>query len=125
VALLFPLYVAATEVEAQSVPRDSIMHYFDVVARRMMAGDAEPDATTHARNREMQARLQRLTFEEVCETMAIIGTPEPCIERITWLREEFQLSELIGWFNPGGLMPPETVLTSMHRFATHVMPHFH
>jgi hypothetical protein len=72
----------------------------------------------------MQARLQRLTFEEVCENMAIIGTPEHCIERITWLREEFQLSELICWFNPGGLMPPETVLTSMHRFATHVMPNF-
>lgn len=54
--------------------------------------------------------------------MAIIGTPEHCIERITWLREEFQLSEWIGWFNPGGLMPPETVLTSMHRFATYVMP---
>ena len=122
VALLFPLYVAATEAEAQSIPRDSIMHYFEVLARRVVEGDADLDAATRERNKEMQARLQRLTFEEVRENVAIIGTPEHCIERITWLREEFQLSELIGWFNPGGLMPPETVLTSMHRFATHVMP---
>jgi alkanesulfonate monooxygenase SsuD/methylene tetrahydromethanopterin reductase-like flavin-dependent oxidoreductase (luciferase family) len=122
VALLFPLYVAATEAEAQSIPRDSIMHYFEVLAQRVVEGDAALDAATRERNKEMQARLQRLTFEEVRENVAIIGTPEHCIERITWLREEFQLSELIGWFNPGGLMPPETVLTSMHRFATHVMP---
>lgn len=124
VALLFPLYVAETETEAQQVPRDSIMHYFEVLSRRIVAGDVELDAATRERNREMQARFQRLTFEEVRENVAIIGTPEHCIERITWLREEFQLSELICWFNPGGLMPSETVLTSMSRFATHVMPHF-
>ena len=125
IALLFPLYVADTEAEAQRVPRDSVMHYFDVVARRAVAGDAAMDAATRERNREMQARLQRLTFEEVRENMAIIGPPEHCIERITWLREEFQLSELICWFNPGGLLSSETVLASMQRFATHVMPHFH
>ena len=124
VALLFPLYVATTEAEAQSVPRDSIMHYFEVLAQRVVEGDAALDAATRERNKEMQARLQRLTFEEVRENVAIIGTPEHCIERITWLREEFQLSELICWFNPGGLMPQETVLTSMHRFAMHIMPNF-
>ena len=65
----------------------------------------------------MQARLQRLTFEEVRDSVAIIGTAEHCIERIRWLQAEFQLSELISWFNPGGLMPQRTVLASMDRFA--------
>ena len=122
IALLFPLYVAETEVEARTVPRESVMHYFEVLSRRMVAGDADLDAATRARNKEMQDRFQRLTFEEVRENVAIIGTPEHCLERISWLREEFQLSELICWFNPGGLMPQETVLASMSRFATHVMP---
>jgi alkanesulfonate monooxygenase SsuD/methylene tetrahydromethanopterin reductase-like flavin-dependent oxidoreductase (luciferase family) len=124
VALLFPVYVAETEAEAQTVPRESIMHYFDVLGRRMVAGDGDLDAATRERNKEMRARLQALTFEEVRESVAIIGTREHCIERITWLREEFQLSELICWFNPGGLMPPETVLRSMSRFATHIKPEF-
>ena len=124
IALLFPLYVAETQAEARMVPRESIMHYFDVLARRMVAGDADLDAATRERNQEMRARLQRLTFEEVCENVAIIGTPEHCIERITWLREEFHLGELICWFNPGGLIPHETVLRSMSRFAAHVMPNF-
>lgn len=124
VAMLFPLYVAETEAEARSVPRESIMHYFDVVARRMTTGDAELDAATRERTREAQARMQSLTFEEVRETVAVIGTPEQCIERIKWLREEFRVSELIGWFNPGGLMPHETVLRSMERFAAHVAPAF-
>jgi alkanesulfonate monooxygenase SsuD/methylene tetrahydromethanopterin reductase-like flavin-dependent oxidoreductase (luciferase family) len=124
VALLFPVYVAATEEEAQSVPRQSIMHYFEVLGRRMVAGDTDVDAATRARNLEMQARLQRLTFDEVRENVAIIGTPERCIERIRWLRDEFHVSELICWFNPGGLMPQHTVLTSMRRFATQILPNF-
>jgi hypothetical protein len=89
--------------------------------------DADPlgeDPTTRERNREMQARLQRLTFEEVRESMAIIGTPVHCIERIRWLQEGFRLSELICWFNPGGLMPHQTVLASMSRFAARIMPNF-
>jgi len=124
VALLFPIYVGHTDAEAQTVPRESIMHYFEVLGRRMVAGDADVEATTRERNQEMQARLQRLTFEEVRDSVAIIGTPEHCIERIKWLRDEFHLSELICWFNPGGLMPHDTVLASMQRFATEVMPVF-
>ena len=49
VALLFPLYVAETEEEAQTVPRQSIMHYFEVLGRRMVAGtpsDATPAPRT-------------------------------------------------------------------------------
>jgi alkanesulfonate monooxygenase SsuD/methylene tetrahydromethanopterin reductase-like flavin-dependent oxidoreductase (luciferase family) len=124
IALLFPLYVAETEIEAQTVPRESVMHYFDVLGRRMVAGDADVDAATRDRNKEMQARLQRLTFEEVRDNVAIIGPPEHCIERIRWLQHEFHLSELICWFNPGGLMSQQTVLASMRRFAVQIMPHF-
>ena len=124
VSMLFPLYVAETEEEARHVPRESIMHYFDVVARRMTTGDAEPDAATRERNREAQARLKSLTFDEMRETVAVIGTPERCIERIKWLREELGIAELICWFNPGGLMPAETVERSMSRFAKHIMPTF-
>lgn len=124
VALLCPLYMADAETEAQMVSRQSIMHYFDVLGRRMVAGNRHWHTATRERNKEMQVRLQRLTFEEVRETVAIIGTPEHCIERIRWLQEEFPLNELICWFSPGGLLPHETVLISMRRFATHIMPHF-
>jgi len=122
VALLLPVYVEETGAEAQRVARESIMHYFEVIGRRRAADDADLDAATRVRTREMQARLQRLTFEEVCANMAIIGTRDQCLERIHWLQEEFKLSQLICWFNPGGLMPHETVLTSMTRFAEQVMP---
>jgi alkanesulfonate monooxygenase SsuD/methylene tetrahydromethanopterin reductase-like flavin-dependent oxidoreductase (luciferase family) len=124
IALLFPMYVGETEAEAQTVPRESLMHYFEVLGRRLVAGDADLDAATRERNKEMQARLQRLTFAEVCANVAIIGTSAHCIERIRWLREEFQLGQLICWFNPGGLMPHTAVLTSMSRFAAEVMPAF-
>jgi alkanesulfonate monooxygenase SsuD/methylene tetrahydromethanopterin reductase-like flavin-dependent oxidoreductase (luciferase family) len=124
VALLFPLCVAETEEEAKAVSRASIMRYFDVLGRRMVVRDADLGTGTRERNAEMQARIQRLTFGEVCDSVAIIGTVEHCIERIQWLRDEFHLSELICWFNPGGLIPHQTVLTSMSRFAGRIMPHF-
>ena len=53
VALLFPLSMTETEVKAQTVPRESIMHYFNLLGRRMVAGDADSDATTQERNNEM------------------------------------------------------------------------
>jgi alkanesulfonate monooxygenase SsuD/methylene tetrahydromethanopterin reductase-like flavin-dependent oxidoreductase (luciferase family) len=90
----------------------------------MVVGDTDLDAATRERNKEMQTRLQRLTFEEVRENVALIGTPEHCIERIRWLQHEFHLSELICWFNPGGLMPHQTALALMSRFAAHIMPNF-
>ena len=90
----------------------------------MVEGDAALDAATRERNKEMQARLQRLTFEEVRDSVSVIGTPEHCVERITWLRDEFHLSEFICWFNPGGLIPHDAVLASMQRFAAEVMPVF-
>jgi hypothetical protein len=58
--------------------------------------------TYYKRNKDMQVRLQRLTFAEVRENMAISGIPEHCIERIRWLQHEFHLSDLICWFDPGG-----------------------
>jgi len=94
-----------------------------MLSRRMVAGDSELDTATRERNQEMQARIQQLTFAEVGQSVTIFGTPERCMERIQWLREEFHLSELICWFNPGGLIPHQTVLTSMSRFAAHIMPH--
>ncbi|MBI3328674.1 MAG: LLM class flavin-dependent oxidoreductase [Nitrospinae bacterium] len=53
VALLFPVYVGETAAEARGVPRESIMHYFEVLGRRMVAGDADLDAPTRERNKEM------------------------------------------------------------------------
>jgi hypothetical protein len=32
------------------------------------------------------------------------------------------MSQVICWFNPGGLVPHKQVMASMRRFATEVMP---
>jgi hypothetical protein len=119
-----PLYVPAGELEAQIVPRQRIMRYFHVLSWRMMAGDTDLDAGMRERNKDIQVRLQRLTSTEVRENMATSGTSEHCMERIRWLQHEFHLSEVICWFNPGGLRPHQTELGSRSRFAAHIMPNF-
>jgi hypothetical protein len=61
VALLFPLYMAETETEARTFPRESIMHYFTVLGRRMAAGDAPPpqlrDPAPHRRRHSWFASI--------------------------------------------------------------------
>ena len=100
VALLFPLYVAETRRKPRSATRE---HHalFRCPGPAYGGGGRRFGCATRERNQEMQARLQRLTYEGVRESVAIIGTPEHCIERIRWLQQEFHLSELICWFNPG------------------------
>jgi hypothetical protein len=55
-------------------------------------------------------------------SLLLLNNPIRSIERTRWLQHEFHLSELICWFNPRGLMPHQTVLASMSRFAAHIMP---
>ena len=38
------------------------------------------------------------------------------------LHKELGMNELICWFNPGGLVPHQKVLTAMSRFAAEIMP---
>jgi alkanesulfonate monooxygenase SsuD/methylene tetrahydromethanopterin reductase-like flavin-dependent oxidoreductase (luciferase family) len=64
----------------------------------------------------------RLPYEVAAQQMAIFGGAEECIEKIAEVQRVAQLDRLICWFNPGGLIPHERVLTAMQRFAEEVMP---
>jgi hypothetical protein len=65
-----------------------------------------------------------MTYEQVCERMAVFDTPEACVERLQRFRQDFNMGRVICWFNPGGQVPHKQVMRSMEMFATKVMPHF-
>ncbi|MGD1213340.1 MAG: hypothetical protein ABR973_18680 [Candidatus Acidiferrales bacterium] len=74
--------------------------------------------------KESLERLARITYEEVCERMAVFDTPEACVERLQRFRQDFNMGRVICWFNPCGQVPHRQVMRSMEMFAAKVMPHF-
>ncbi len=100
----------------------SLDHYFQSVKEMGATVDATSGAESYRYMKDVRETLASLTFEIVTRDMAVFGSPEACIERITALREQLGMQELLCWFNPGGKVPHERVMRAMSRFADDVMP---
>jgi hypothetical protein len=66
--------------------------------------------------------LANLPFEKFCRDQAVFGDAGEVVERLQAVREEFGLSEIIGWFDQGSMLPRDEAERSMRRFAEQVMP---
>lgn len=125
IALMAPVYVATSTTKAQDHPQFSITNYFQVLHEMYSTPQALALAALYPRMQEMQTRLATMTYDHMLENFAIFGEPGHCIDRIHWLKETFGISQFIGWFNTGGLIPHQRVMESMTLFAERVMPYIH
>lgn len=122
VAIAAPIYVAPSLAKAREHPEASIMHYFRTL--RDMYNTRQARAMAHLpRMQELQDRLQKMTYDQVLDSIAIFGDPAYCIERLQWFKETFGMHQFICWFNPGGKIPHKQVMESMRLFAEKVMPY--
>jgi alkanesulfonate monooxygenase SsuD/methylene tetrahydromethanopterin reductase-like flavin-dependent oxidoreductase (luciferase family) len=64
-----------------------------------------------------------ITYEFLQARNLLFGTPEHVAEKITELRRELGLQELIVWMQHGGL-PQAKVMRSLELFGRDVLPHF-
>ncbi len=119
VTVLIPTYVAESRVQVRQEMEPSIMRWLQSVGARYANRDVGPPLM-----RERLERIRRMTYEQACEMMAVLDTPEACVERLQQFREDFNMGRLICWFNQGGLVPHAQVMRSMELFAAKVMPHF-
>jgi len=132
VSILMPLYVGTSAAQVRREMEPSIKYFLSTATSLFGSGaplpgasrssGSQPDATM--RLKQTLERLASMTYEQVCERMAIFDTPEACIERLQGYREDFKMGRVICWFNPGGQVPHQQVLRSMELFAAKVMPHF-
>lgn len=122
IALLAPVYVAASTAKAREDPKASIHSYFHALGQ-MYNQRVDTLAEVYPRMREMKARLSNMTYEHMLDNFAIFGEPAYCIERIQWFKETFGAGQFICWFNTGGKIPHVQVLESMRLFAEQVMPY--
>jgi hypothetical protein len=52
----------------------------------------------------------------------VFGDASEVIGRLQAARDEFGLSQIIGWFDQGSMLARDEVERTMRRFADHVMP---
>lgn len=100
----------------------SLQNYFKSVSAMVRAGTQPNNDESYRYLQEVQKGLDSLTFEKITESMAIFGSSKECLAKVKDLHKELGMHELICWFNPGGMVPHQKVLTAMSRFAAEIMP---
>ena len=74
------------------------------------------------KGQQLQQRVDNLPFEQFCQDHAVFAEPSACIDRLQAIREEFDLSQIICWFDQGCMLPVDEVKRCMALFADTVMP---
>jgi alkanesulfonate monooxygenase SsuD/methylene tetrahydromethanopterin reductase-like flavin-dependent oxidoreductase (luciferase family) len=121
-ALAFPVHVTTSRARARQDCEASLLHFLREAGQRLRPlGDA--DIKSFEAFRQVLARMERVTYEDVDREMAVFGDPEYCVERVRALRREYEMDEFICYFNQGGLMEHAMVRESMTLFAREVIPH--
>ncbi len=116
------VFVGRDRAQVRATIEASLRNYFDAVGEII-----EPESLALAHQAEFQKvrdRLRAIDYGTVDSIMGIFGDPEYCIDRIAQLKEQFQFSRLVCWFEIGGISGHQKVLDSMRQFAERVMPKF-
>jgi len=121
-ALAFPVHVTTSRAQARDDCEASLRRFFREAGERLRPlGDV--DIKTYEAFRQVLARIDRVTYEDVDREMGVFGDPKYCVERVQALREDYGMDEFICYFNQGGIMDHAAVRRSMTLFATEVLPH--
>ena len=114
--------VGRDRTSVRTILEPSLQHYFKSVGEIIEPEGSSP--AQMAQFKAMQERLRAVPWETVDTTMGIFGDPQYCIDRIAELRERFNFSRLVCWFEVGGQSGHRNLLDSMRLFAEKVMPRF-
>jgi alkanesulfonate monooxygenase SsuD/methylene tetrahydromethanopterin reductase-like flavin-dependent oxidoreductase (luciferase family) len=127
VHLRLPVYAAPTEHAAVDEPRESLVAFLTRQAdlARNAASRLGAGAGPGAAERRAQAEaLASLTYERALATRVAFGTGPRLVDRLTELRDVIGLDGIVAELNPGGLIPADLEMRSLHILAHQVMPAF-
>jgi alkanesulfonate monooxygenase SsuD/methylene tetrahydromethanopterin reductase-like flavin-dependent oxidoreductase (luciferase family) len=120
-ALMFPMHIGAGGADARDAMRPGVRKYYENI--RTIFAQLPPSYADHLpRLKVIEETLADLPYEKFFRDQAMFGDAAEVVDRLQAAREEFGLSQVIGWFDQGGQLPRDEVERSMRRFAEHVMP---
>jgi alkanesulfonate monooxygenase SsuD/methylene tetrahydromethanopterin reductase-like flavin-dependent oxidoreductase (luciferase family) len=121
-ALAFPVHVTTSRARAGAECEPGLLRFLREAAERLRPlGHA--DIKSFEAFRQVLARIERVSFEDLDREMGVFGDPDYCVERVRALRREYDMDEFICYFNQGGIMDHALVRETMMLFAKEVMPH--
>ncbi|HTV44501.1 MAG TPA: LLM class flavin-dependent oxidoreductase [Stellaceae bacterium] len=121
-ALAFPVHVTTSRAQARQDSEAGLMRFLHEAAARL-APLGQADVKSFEAFRQVLARIERVTFDDMDREMGIFGDPDYCVDRVRQLQREYRMDEFICYFNQGGIMDHAMVRRSMTLFAEEVMPH--
>ncbi|HUG36037.1 MAG TPA: LLM class flavin-dependent oxidoreductase [Candidatus Limnocylindrales bacterium] len=120
-ALMFPIHVGPSAAAARDAMRPGVLQYYKNV--RTIFSALPPSYTDHLpRLRSVEETIANLPYDRFCRDQAVFGDAAEVIDRLQAARDEFGLSQVIGWFDQGSMLPRDEVERTMRRFADEVMP---
>jgi alkanesulfonate monooxygenase SsuD/methylene tetrahydromethanopterin reductase-like flavin-dependent oxidoreductase (luciferase family) len=120
-ALMLPVHVGDTGAAARDAMRPGVRKYYQNLETIFSSlpdsyGDHLP------RLQIIRDTLANLPYEKFFRDQAVFGDVPEVIDRLQAAAEEFQLSQVICWFDQGAMLPRAEVERTMRRFAEQVMP---
>jgi alkanesulfonate monooxygenase SsuD/methylene tetrahydromethanopterin reductase-like flavin-dependent oxidoreductase (luciferase family) len=120
-ALMFPMHVGAGGAAARDAMRPGVRRYYENL-RTIFSQLPDSYADHLPRLRIIEDTLANLPYEKFFRDQAVFGDAAEVVDRLQAARDEFGLSQIIGWFDQGSMLPREEAELAMRRFAEHVMP---
>ena len=120
-ALMLPVHVGTTSAAARDAMRPGVLKYYknlEVIFSQL------PDSYADhlPRLKMIRETIANLPYEKFFRDQAVFGDAAEVVDRLQAVRDEFGLSQIIGWFDQGSRLPRDQVERSMQRFAETVMP---
>jgi alkanesulfonate monooxygenase SsuD/methylene tetrahydromethanopterin reductase-like flavin-dependent oxidoreductase (luciferase family) len=120
-ALMFPMHVDTSGTAARDAMRPGVHQYY----RNVQAIFSQlPDSYGEhlPRLKMIEETVANLPYEKFCRDQAMFGDAAEVVDRLQAARDEFGLSQIIGWFDQGSRLPRAEVERTLRRFADQVMP---
>jgi alkanesulfonate monooxygenase SsuD/methylene tetrahydromethanopterin reductase-like flavin-dependent oxidoreductase (luciferase family) len=120
-ALMFPVHVGTSGAAAREAMRPGVHQYYRNV-QTIFSQLPESFGEHLPRLRTIEETVANLPFETFCREQGVFGDASEVVDRLQAARDEFGLSQIIGWFDQGARLPREEVERTLRRFAERVMP---
>jgi alkanesulfonate monooxygenase SsuD/methylene tetrahydromethanopterin reductase-like flavin-dependent oxidoreductase (luciferase family) len=115
-ALMLPVYVGDREAMRPGV------HKYYKNLQTIFSAIPDSYAEHLPRLKMIEENVANLPFEKFCRDQGVFGEPSYVIDTLQAARDDFGLSQIIGWFDQGNMLPRAEVERTMRRFAEQVMP---